>query len=187
MIINWTTKEIRTKIVYYGPAMSGKTTSIRYLFKRFSSLEQLESIETTTGRTLFFDFGALFMKLGEWNIQVNIWSATGQDYYAGTRDTVLTGVDGIIFVADAHEALINENQRSWQELTKILGNALGKKIPVTICLNKSDIPGTINDLELRNHLKVHNSIPIYPTIATDGTNVPDCFRTLLRTIFNGNN
>ena len=187
MIINWTTKEIRTKIVYYGPAMSGKTTSIRYLFKQFSSLEQLESIETSTGRTLFFDFGALFMKLGDWNIQVNIWSATGQDYYAGTRDTVLTGVDGIIFVADAHETLIKDNQRSWQELTKILGSALGKKIPVTICLNKSDIPGTVDHLELRNQLNLSHNIPIFCTIATDGTNIPDCFKTLLRTIFSGNN
>jgi len=85
MLIDWSQRIIQTKIVYYGPAMSGKTESIRALFNRLKILSRLESIETTSGRTLFFDYGPIELSHGEWVIQIHIWSATGQAYYAETR------------------------------------------------------------------------------------------------------
>lgn len=187
MIINWPEKQIRTKIVYFGPAMSGKTTSIKYLFNKYSSLDELESIETTTGRTLFFDFGCLYLTLGEWNIQVHIWSATGQDYYASTRNTVLTGVDGVIFVADAHPNLIQDNIRSWQELKFYFGDELGNKIPVIVCINKADLPEALSFEAIRGELKIPLPVQLCQTIATNGVNITEAFKLLLKTVFNGHN
>ncbi|MHA1713031.1 MAG: GTP-binding protein [Candidatus Ranarchaeia archaeon] len=185
LIINWPEKQIRTKIVYFGPAMSGKTTSIKYLFTQYASLEQLESIETTTGRTLFFDFGCLPLKLGEWDIHVHIWSATGQDYYAGTRNTVLTGVDGIMFIADPQPTLIQDNIRSWAELRQYLDKNTGENIPVTICVNKSDIKERLATEKLMEELGLPADTMVFQTIATQGMNVTEAFKNLLRRIFNG--
>ncbi|MGV9206185.1 MAG: gliding-motility protein MglA, partial [Promethearchaeia archaeon] len=85
MIFDHENKELQVKIVYYGPAMSGKTTSIKNLFKNFGQKDKLRSIENTIGRTLFFDFGILKFKGTNWNLKFLIYSATGQDFYASTR------------------------------------------------------------------------------------------------------
>lgn len=82
MIFDWENKVIQVKIVYYGPAMSGKTTSLKYLFSYFGKLKELDSIESTVGRTLFFDFGVLKFKGSQWGLKFLIYSATGQDFYA---------------------------------------------------------------------------------------------------------
>jgi len=78
MIFDWENKVIQVKIVYYGPAMSGKTTSLKYLFSYFGKLKELDSIESTVGRTLFFDFGVLQFKGSQWGLKFLIYSATGQ-------------------------------------------------------------------------------------------------------------
>lgn len=78
LIIDHVNKKIKTKIVYYGPAMSGKTTTVRALFKLFNLQSKISSLETSTGRTLFFDFGNLIFKAAKWKIEVNVWTATGQ-------------------------------------------------------------------------------------------------------------
>jgi len=80
MLVDFANKQIATKLVFFGPAMSGKTTSVKWLFNRFGDEKKLESIETTTGRTLFFDFGYLSLGMRDWNVKVNVWTATGQDY-----------------------------------------------------------------------------------------------------------
>jgi len=88
--------------------MSGKTTSLRSLFKYFNIEENICSIETSTGRTLFFDFGVISLKGGSWNIKISLYSATGQDFYASTRPATLAGTDGIIFVVDSRKEHIEE-------------------------------------------------------------------------------
>ncbi|MFX1563444.1 MAG: ATP/GTP-binding protein [Promethearchaeota archaeon] len=183
MLIDWSTKIIQSKVVYYGPAMSGKTTSIKELFSKLGQGEKLESIETTTGRTLFFDFGAINLERGEWTLQIYLWSATGQDYYAETRSTVLTGTDGIIFVADTQPHLLDDNVRSWQELKSMFGDQLHQVIPVVVNMNKCDLPDAISQERLVQALALNNGVEIFATIATNGLNITESFAALIKAIF----
>lgn len=183
MIIDWYNHKIIVKIVYYGPAMSGKTTTIRGILKKFGQEDVLQSLETTTGRTLFFDFGFITKRNGDWTIMINLWSATGQDYYIATRESVLKGVDGVIFVADASPNRIEHNKQSWEELQKFLLNDINN-IPVVIALNKMDINGAIDEKTLINALKIDTkNHPIFKTIAKDGINIMLPLKVILKEIF----
>ncbi|MCK4779932.1 MAG: gliding-motility protein MglA, partial [Candidatus Lokiarchaeota archaeon] len=122
MIFNYENKTLQVKIVYYGPAMSGKTTSIKSLFSYFKKEDSIKSIDSSVGRTLFFDFGVLLFKGTEWGIKFLIYSATGQDFYASTRPATLNGVDGLIFVADSQIEFLDHNIRSWNELKTLFGS-----------------------------------------------------------------
>jgi signal recognition particle receptor subunit beta len=187
MLIDWSQRIIQTKIVYYGPAMSGKTASIRSLFHRLNILSRLESIETTSGRTLFFDYGPIELSHGEWIIQIHIWSATGQDYYAETRSTVLAGTDGIVFVADSNPNLISENQRCWEELRGFFDERLSEDIPVVFALNKRDIWPAISRFEFINSLGLNGSSQIFETVATQGVFTLEILQGILRKILLGSN
>ncbi|NVM54420.1 MAG: GTPase domain-containing protein [Candidatus Helarchaeota archaeon] len=176
-------RKIIVKVVYFGCAMSGKTTSLRYIFKKLGRENALQSIETREGRTLFFDWGSIFVQKGQWNFQIDIWSATGQDFYAETRPTVLSGADGIVFVADSQKHLIKENLASWNELSLLMGNYI-KDIPVIISLNKRDSSNAISVTEFKNMLGLKNSTNLFETIATVGTNVLEAFKGLIQQIFN---
>ncbi len=182
MIIDWSSKVIQTKVVYYGPAMSGKTTSIRSLFKKFDQSKKIESIETTTGRTLFFDFGALDLHRESWTLRIYIWSATGQDYYAETRPTVVKGTDGIIFVADVQPHLLDDNLQSWQELRDMFGEKLGGLLPVVIQMNKWDLSDAISRQRLTHTLGLDNYIHVFQTIALEGYNITEAFAAIIHHI-----
>ncbi|MHA1144728.1 MAG: GTP-binding protein, partial [Candidatus Helarchaeota archaeon] len=180
MLIDSGQKTIQIKLVFYGPAMSGKTTSWKYLIRLFKKNVNVESVSIDTAhsanaRTLFFDFGTFKMKVGEWTIQLNVWTATGQDFYCVTRETVLQGTDGIIFVAESQKSLRPENEKSWKELQDFFRGDLEKSIPVTICLNKRDLSDIIplgaflNDIQMQPHTRV------FETIAIDGINIQNAF------------
>jgi len=175
---------IMCKLVWWGPAMSGKSTSVKYLFKYYNKLDSLKSIETGAGRTLFFDFGELTFLKGNWRICINIWSSTGQNFYAETRPTVLSGTDGIIFVVDAQRELLNDNIESWSELKQILGDRINK-IPIIFCLNKWDLQNQANLItedELRHYFKIDNKHKIFKTVATEGFNIHESFLYILNSI-----
>jgi small GTP-binding protein len=186
MFIDWGKKNIYVKIVYYGPAMSGKTTSIKKLFSKMNMEERVKSIETTTGRTLFFDYAPLSIKHNDWNIQVEVWSATGQDYYAETRVTVLNNTDGVIFIADSQKEYYLENKRSWEELISFFGEKLENEIPVVVCLNKYDLKNVMSDFDLRNLLNNQKETVFLKMIATIGHNVVESFKMLLELVFHQN-
>ncbi len=179
LIIDRKNRKIKTKIVYYGPAMSGKTTTVRTLFRLFNLENRIKSLETSTGRTLFFDFGNLTFKAAEWIIEVNVWTATGQNYYIETRPTVLRGVDGVIFVADGQRNLLEENLRSWKELK----NLLRDDIPVVFCLNKCDLKDIISIEEIKRYIDANNDTCFLKTSAISGINVLEAFRLLMKKIF----
>ncbi len=164
--------------------MSGKTTSLKSLFKYFGKQETLKSIESTTGRTLFFDFGVLNFQGYEWNIKFLIYSATGQDFYASTRPATLIGVDGIIFIVDSQNTCIKQNLRSWNELYTFFSNKL-YEIPIIICLNKWDLDNKIKKLEFLNEINytLFEKVDIITTIATDGIGIFDSFKNMLNFIF----
>ncbi len=116
MIIENLDQTIQVKIVFYGPALSGKTTSIKSLFKYLGKENELESIESTVGRTLFFDYGTLKFKKHKWNLKFHIYTTTGQDFYIVTRPTTLKGVDGLIFVEDSKANRYEKNIISWKNI-----------------------------------------------------------------------
>ena len=186
MIFDYQNKIILIKIVYYGPAMSGKTTSLKYLFSYFGKEKELESIENTMGRTLFFDFGVLQFSGSEWNLKLLLYSATGQDFYAVTRPSTLIGVDGLVFVADSQTNFLEYNLRSWNELKTLFGKEL-YDIPIVISLNKYDLEGEnkIDEEQIKNSVEFNKfkQIAIVKTIALKGTGILDSFKNLIGFIF----
>lgn len=178
MIIDYNTRTIGVKLVFYGPAMSGKTTSIRWLFSAFEYADRLTSIENTVGRTMFCDFGTIPLPMSTgWVINANVWSATGQDFYRATRNVVLVGADGVVFVADSQSHLLDENLASWNELMWMMDQE-ERPLPVVVCLNKVDLPDTIDEECLREHLRIPAAVPVFRSVAKDGFNVFEAFQLL---------
>ncbi len=186
MIYDYENKTLQVKIVYYGPAMSGKTTSIKYLFSYFNKENELNSIDSTIGRTLFFDFGVLNFKGCDWSLKFLIYSATGQDFYASTRPATLNGVDGIIFVVDSRLDCLQHNLRSWNELKTMFGYEI-YKIPIVISMNKFDINNSLkmDEFDFLKNIEYHqfNNIYINKTIALEGKGILDSFNNLINFIF----
>jgi len=182
MIFDYENKVLQVKIVYYGPAMSGKTTSIKYLFSFFKKDKNLESIESSIGRTLFFDFGVLNFQGSNWGLKFLIYSATGQDFYASTRPATLNGVDGIIFVVDSRLGYLKYNLRSWNELKSLFGDEV-YNIPIVISLNKYDLDGSgklkENDFLNYIHFEMFKYISIEKTVAINGKGVLNSFNTVI--------
>jgi len=186
MIFDYENKILQVKLVYYGPAMSGKTTSIKYLFSYFNKGEKLKSIDSSVGRTLFFDFGVLNFKGADWSLKFLIYSATGQDFYASTRPATLNGVDGIIFVVDSRATYIQHNLRSWNELSSMFGDQIFE-MPIIISFNKSDL---VDNLRRHENLFLNaidlsrfRYISINKTIALKGQGILDAFNKLINFIF----
>ena len=178
MIVDYGNRTVGLKIVFFGPAMSGKTTSIQWLFKSLDCADRLTSIENTVGRTMFCDFGTIPFALGDsWTINAHIWSATGQDFYRSTREVVLVGADGIIFVADSQESLLDENLASWNELMALISEE-ERPLPIVVCLNKQDLPSAIDEDRLRQYLKLSSAVPVIRSVAMNGLNVLEAFEIL---------
>ncbi|NHJ21470.1 MAG: hypothetical protein EAX91_11030 [Candidatus Lokiarchaeota archaeon] len=186
MIYDYENKTLQIKIVYYGPAMSGKTTSIKHLFSFFNREDTLNSIDSTIGRTLFFDFGVLQFEGAEWSLKFLIYSATGQDFYASTRPATLNGVDGIIFVVDSRAQCLQHNIRSWNELKTMFREDFFN-IPIVISLNKTDFAVT---QKLINHeflslinLNRFKHLSVNKTVAIEGKGILDSFNRIITFIF----
>jgi hypothetical protein len=180
MIIDYGNRTVGLKIVFFGPAMSGKTTSIRWLFSTLDYAEKLTSIENTVGRTMFCDFGTIpFSLSNRWTINAHVWSATGQDFYRSTREVVLVGADGVIFVADSQEHLQDENLASWNELMSMIEGE-ERPLPLIVCLNKQDLPEALREDQLRIHLKIPSSVPVFMSIAREGHNIVEAFQYLFQ-------
>ncbi|MHA1390988.1 MAG: ADP-ribosylation factor-like protein [Promethearchaeota archaeon] len=186
MIYDYENKILQVKIVYYGPAMSGKTTSIKYLFSYFNKEDTLNSIDSTVGRTLLFDFGVLQFKGSEWSLKFLIYSATGQDFYASTRPATLIGVDAVIFVADSRVNCLHHNLRSWNELKTMFKNEL-YNLPMVISLNKSDFESKqeikYHEFIMKININQFKYISANKTVATEGKGILDAFNRVITFIF----
>lgn len=186
MIYDYENKTLQVKIVYYGPAMSGKTTSIKYLFSYFNREKNLESIDSSVGRTLFFDFGILHFYGDEWGLKFLVYSATGQDFYASTRPATLNGVDGIIFVVDSRMNCLHHNLRSWNELKMLFGSEF-YNIPLVVALNKYDIFNEmkiqVEEFKDKINFSAFKQISIKKTKAINGDGILDSFYGIIGFIF----
>src|SRR3954464_14323839 len=146
-IINQATKELQVKVVFYGPALGGKTTNLVQVHEHVQTQEgqkgKLVSLATSSDRTLFFDFLPIeAMAIKGFKTKFQLYTVPGQVIYNTTRQLVLRGVDGIVFVADSQYEKMEENVKSFQNLEenlKTLDLDLGE-IPYVLQYNKRDLP-----------------------------------------------
>ena len=144
-LVNFTTREITCKIVYYGPGRSGKTTNLHYIYGRVPDARRgrMVSLATQTDRTLFFDFLPIDLGLiSGFSTRFQLYTVPGQVYYNATRRLVLQGSDGVVFVADSQARQLDENLESLQNLQSNLLE-LGidvRTLPVVLQYNKQDLP-----------------------------------------------
>jgi signal recognition particle receptor subunit beta len=183
MIIDALEKIITLKVVYYGPALSGKTTSLFALFKHFGKEKEVESIESTVKRTLFFDYGTISFQNESWKLKLHLYSTTGQDFYIVTRPITLTGVDGLIFVADSQKLNWERNKISWNELNSFFKERL-LTLPILIAFNKQDLPNKFNPAAFLKEIQYfkYNNIDTRKTTAINGEGILESFEDILRLI-----
>lgn len=183
MIVDHCDKTISIKIVYFGAALSGKTTSIKALFSHFGKEEEVYSIESTVNRTLFFDYGTVTFQNQDWILKIHLYTTTGQDFYFVTRPITLRAVDGVIFVIDSHQDVYDRNLLSWKELLSYFSGAIDN-LPIIIAFNKQDLTDKFNAIEFLKKIEFHeykNIVSRY-TIALSGEGILDCFEDILRLI-----
>ena len=176
-IINYASKEIQFKIVYYGPALGGKTTNLAYIHSRIAPAHRgdLVSLATAADRTLFFDFLPLTaLTLQGFKAKFQLYTVPGQVIYNSTRQLVLRSVDGVVFVADSQWEKMEENVASFRNLEHNLQkqNLPLEQVPFVLQFNKRDIPSVapINYLEyLLNNRK--KRVQSFESIAATGVNV----------------
>ena len=185
MIIDALDKTIQVKIVYFGPAMSGKTTSLKALFNHFGRKKEVSSVESTVGRTLFFDYGLIKFQNDNWKLKIHVYSTTGQDFYIVTRPITLKAVDGLVFVADSQKSAYERNVISWNELNSYFGDTL-IKMPKVIALNKQDLPEKFSTALFLKNINFHILSPyskVTKTIALNGEGILESFEKVLSLVF----
>jgi mutual gliding-motility protein MglA len=176
-IINYASKEIQFKVVYYGPALCGKTTNLQYIHSRISPSYRgdLISLATAADRTLFFDFLPVdAVVLQGFKTKFQLYTVPGQVIYNTTRQLVLRSVDGVVFVADSQWDKMQENVESFRNLEENLGRQHLKldELPYALQYNKRDLTevAPINYLEfLLNNRK--RRVRYFEAVATTGLNV----------------
>jgi signal recognition particle receptor subunit beta len=176
--INLATREINFRIVYWGPALSGKTTNLLFIYNKIAaeSKGKLVTLPTTTERTLFFDFFP--MELGEiqgFRTRFHLYTVPGQDYYRASRKLIVNGVDGLVFVADSQKSMNGDNVASLQDLEDTLG------VPTVYQYNKRDLED-IRELDVMEDELNHWAKPSYPAVATTGEGVTKTLRTVCRMV-----
>jgi len=177
--INYSSREINCKIVYYGPGLCGKTTNLQYVYRKTRPEQKgkLISLATESERTLFFDF--LPLALGDirgFRVRFHLYTVPGQVFYAASRKLILKGVDGVVFVGDSQIERMEANIESVEDLRINLseqGYDL-ERLPFTIQYNKRDLPNVAPVPEMNSILNMNN-IPYFEAVAVTGVGV---FETL---------
>ena len=184
--INYASREINCKIVYYGPGLCGKTTNLQHIYDSTAqeAKGKLISLATETDRTLFFDFMPL--ELGTvrgFKTRFHLYTVPGQVYYDASRKLLLKGVDGVVFVADSQEERMDANIESLYNLEENLqtqGYDL-MKLPYVLQLNKRDLPNVIPMDELAHELKRKDE-PVFEAVAANGTGVFDTLKAVAKQV-----
>lgn len=184
--INYSSREINVKLVYYGPGLCGKTTNLQYIYKKTNpdAKGKMISLATETERTLFFDF--LPLALGEirgFKTRFHLYTVPGQVFYDASRKLILKGVDGVIFVADSQVERMEANVESVENLRINLaeqGYNLDN-IPYVIQYNKRDLPNVAPVAEM-NKLLNPNGLPSFEAVAMTGVGVFDTLKNLAKQV-----
>jgi len=184
--INYASREINCKIVYYGPGLCGKTTNLQHIYDSTSPAAKgkLISLATETDRTLFFDFMPL--ELGTvrgFKTRFHLYTVPGQVYYDASRKLILKGVDGVVFVADSQEERMDANVESLENLQdnlKTQGYDL-MQLPYVLQLNKRDLPSAM-PVQDRTAELLKKDEPVFEAIASDGTGVFDTLKAVAKQV-----
>lgn len=187
--INVAERRIDTKIVYYGPAQSGKTTNVLNIHARLPAAYRgpMRSIDTVDERTLFFDFMPVrAFEVGGWQIRFHLYTVPGQTDYVRTRRAILGGADGIVFVADASPEQSDANQASLDELHEHLAyyGRNADTLPIVLQVNKTDLPDARAELDVSGALNEHDW-PTVSAIATRGVGVAETLGVIARAVAKG--
>jgi signal recognition particle receptor subunit beta len=172
--INYASREINCKIVYYGPGLCGKTTNLQYIFDSTApqARGKLISLATETDRTLFFDF-----------MPLELGTVPGQVFYDASRKLILKGVDGVVFVADSQEERMDANIESLYNLEENLqsqGYDL-MKLPYVLQLNKRDLGNIVPVEDLAAELQRKNE-PVVEAVASTGQGVFDTLKAVAKQV-----
>lgn len=184
--INVRDHRIDAKIVYYGPAQSGKTTNLINVHSRLpqDAKGPMRSIDTADERTLFFDLMPIQeIEVGGWTIRFHLYTVPGQEDYVRTRRAILGGADGVVFVADADPAKQGENQASMDELREHLVH-YGKNVasmPVVLQVNKTDLQNARPVAEVADPLNIH-AWPVVQAMAIRGIGVSETLSTIAKAV-----
>jgi len=184
--INYLSREINCKIVYYGPGLCGKTTNLQYIYNRTNpnAKGKMISLATETERTLFFDF--LPLEIGEirgFKTRFHLYTVPGQVFYDASRKLILKGVDGVVFVADSQMLRAEANSESMDNLRTNLaeqGYNLDT-IPYVIQYNKRDMPNISATEELRQMLNT-GAVPDFNAVATTGEGVFETLKSIAKLV-----
>lgn len=188
MYINWQSRELNLKIVYYGPALSGKTTNLVMIHANVDPQRRgdLVSLKTREDRTLFFDFLQLELGLiGGLTPKIQLYTVPGQAYYEASRRLVLRGADGVVFVADSAEERIRSNLQSWAKMVEHF-SSLGmpfNDVPIIIQCNKQDLPNALSPEVLTRVMNI-SGYPTLAAIAIENIGVADTLKRILRDVVN---
>lgn len=184
--VNYVTKEVNCKIVYYGPGLGGKTTNIQYVYQKTSGENRgnMIALNTENERTLFFDF--LPLELGEirgFKTRFHLYTVPGQVFYEASRKLILRGVDGIVFVADSQVEKMEANLESLKSLEKNLieqGYDI-EKMPIVMQWNKRDLPNVTSVKDLAKALNKWKS-PEFEAVAVKGEGVFDTLKMISKLV-----
>lgn len=184
--INYSSREINCKLVYYGPGLGGKTTNLQFIYAKTSpeAKGKMISLATETERTLFFDF--LPLSLGDirgFKTRFHLYTVPGQVFYDASRKLILKGVDGVVFVADSQVERMEANIESLENLRQNLteqGYNLDK-LPFVMQYNKRDLPNAARMSELHELLNPTN-IPEFEACATTGIGVFETLKAIAKSV-----
>jgi hypothetical protein len=181
-----TAREIVAKIVYYGPPLGGKTTNLRMLWEGYPEEVRGELIVLPTGtdRTIYFDYLPLtFRKLRGLDLKIQLYTVPGQVRFDSTRQVVLRGVDGIVFVADSQRQVLAANRESWANLKKNLAlqGLFLDRLPHVLQYNKRDLPDIASVEELDAELNEFNA-PFFEAVAVQGIGVEETLQSIVRLV-----
>jgi mutual gliding-motility protein MglA len=185
-MINYASREINCKLVYYGPGLGGKTTNLEYVHEKVApeTRGKLISLATEQERTLFFDF--LPVDLGSirgFKTRFHLYTVPGQVYYNASRRLILKGVDGIVFVADSQAERIDANIAAMENLYENLADYGydAARIPIVLQWNKRDLPNALPVAELEAQLNP-DGLPTHEAVAVTGTGVFDTLKVVSKLV-----
>ena len=179
-------RAIDAKIVYYGPALSGKTTNLLNIHSRLpeGTRGEMRSIATESERTLFFDFVPVEpIRIGGWLVRFHLYSVPGQETYVRTRRAILGGTDGVVFVADADASRLDANRASLDELREHLQHFQRSvhDVPLVLQFNKVDLATAIDAGRLHTSLN-SDDWPEFEAIAMQGNGVAETLMAISKAV-----
>ena len=183
--INMGSKEITLKVVYYGPALSGKTSNLQQLHEMMdpATRSHMLTLDTKDDRTLYFDFLPVeFDTVGGFSIKMKLFTVPGQVMHKSTRKVVLAGADAVAFVADSQRSSASANAYSWRDMeANLKSNGIDfDRMPKVVQFNKRDLPDVKSLADIKD---AWGDVSTFPAVATRGEGVRETFRELLRLLY----